>query len=230
MNTATKVRMCWFRDNYIPESEGLIKILDVGSMDVNGSCYDLFRDHLYDGLDITEGKNVHLVPKNIYKWDEIGDDIFDVVISANTFEHCEYFWQTMSEIVRVLKQGGLICLIIPCGYYEHRYPVDCYRFHTDGMVALARYCNLQILHASTNAAPHRDDYEWFSREFALSMLVATKPYSGKTQLINFSKPYKLRVTEPSAYNNFFTYEERKRTLRDWIASGFKELERLIRKQ
>lgn len=191
MNTATKVIIQWFADTYCSRIvRSPIEVLDVGSLDVNGTFREIFSHcwYNYTGLDIELGNNVDIVPENIYKWDEIPDDSYDVVISANTFEHTEYFWQTMAEMTRVLKQGGLMCIIIPCGYYEHRYPVDCYRFHTDGMIALARYCNLDILHASTNAAPHRNDYEWFSSEFSLSMLVARKPYSGKTQLIDFSKP------------------------------------------
>jgi hypothetical protein len=87
----------------------------------------------------------------------------------------------MSEMARVLRRDGLICLIAPRGFGEHRYPVDCYRFFTDGMVALARYVSLEILHAHTNCGPSESDFEWFSETCADSILIAKKPYAGKTK-------------------------------------------------
>ena len=93
----------------------------------------------------------------------------------------------MAEIIRVTKQGGIICIIAPNGFGEHRYPVDCWRFFTDGMVALAKFYNLEIIHAHTNAAPNTSDIEWYSEECADSMLIARKPYAGKAQQVNLSK-------------------------------------------
>lgn len=75
-----------------------------------------------------EGPNVDVVLKNPYDWDAIESDSFDLVISGQAFEHIEFFWKTMEEMTRVLKKDGLLCLIAPNGFGEHRYPVDCYRF------------------------------------------------------------------------------------------------------
>lgn len=102
-------------------------------------------------------------------------DSFDAVISGQAFEHAEFFGVTMAEMARVLKPGGLMCVIAPRGFERHRYPVDCYRFDADGMVALARYCNLTPLHASTNLAPAGAPREWYSEWWADSLLVAQKP-------------------------------------------------------
>ena len=63
----------------------------------------------------------------------------------------------MGEIVRTTAKDGLICIIAPNGFKEHRYPVDCWRFFTDGMIALAKYYELEIIHAHTNAAPRVED-------------------------------------------------------------------------
>lgn len=82
----------------------------------------------------------------------------------------------MQEMARVLKKDGLLCVIAPNGFGEHRYPVDCWRFFSDGMIALARYTSLTVIHSHTNAAPSPSHHKWFSKCCADSILIATKPY------------------------------------------------------
>jgi len=174
--------MKWFVEHYTSKiSKSQVKVLDVGSYDVNGSYKHLFAEkkYLYTGLDMEAGPNVDLVLKNPYDWDAIATDSFDVVISGQAFEHIEFFWITMSEMTRVLKKDGLLCLIAPNGCGEHRHPVDCYRFFADGMVALARYVSLELLHAHTNCAPSVNDIGWYSGTCVDSILIAKKPYDGQ---------------------------------------------------
>ena len=175
--------MKWFRDNYIGDNVGL-SILDVGSMCINGSYRDLFDDHEYTGLDMEKGNNVDIVLEYPYNWDKIQTDSYDVVISGQAFEHTEFFWVTISEMTRVLKKDGMMCIIAPQGFKEHRYPVDCYRFFSDGMVAMARYVGLRVLHAHTNCSPLNEN--WYSKDTADSMLIAQKPYSGNVQYVDLS--------------------------------------------
>jgi SAM-dependent methyltransferase len=103
------------------------------------------------------GPNVDIAVNTPYRWAEVPTDSFDVVISGQCLEHSEFFWETLREMTRVLREGGLMCLIVPNGFAEHRYPVDCYRFFTDGMVAMARYVQLEVLHAHTNKGPSTED-------------------------------------------------------------------------
>ncbi len=175
MHKSSLLRMAWFRDNYKPG----LKILDVGSMDINGSYKDIFFNYDYTGVDIASGPNVDVVLKNPYQL-PFKADSFNAVISGQAFEHIEYFWLTMAEMVRVTKD--LICVIAPHGFKEHRHPVDCWRFLTDGMIALARYYELEILHASTNKAPTMRDKNWFSMYSDDSILVARKDYSGNAKI------------------------------------------------
>ena len=195
MNESSMLRMKWFVDNYVSKlSKDEITILDVGSYDVNGSYKILFSEeskYQYIGLDIEDGPNVDIVLKSPYNWDEITTDSFDVIISGQAFEHIEFFWITMIEMVRILKKNGLLCIIVPRGTAEHRYPVDCYRFFADGMIALARYTNLEILHVHTNCAPPDIDKPdvWYNRKYAESMLVARKNYNGSPDF-TFLKTYK----------------------------------------
>ena len=131
------------------------------------------------------GANVDLVPDSPYHWKELQTDCFEIVISGQVLEHAEFFWITFGEMVRVASLGGLICLIVPNGFAEHRYPVDCYRFFTDGVVALARYYCLEILHAHTNLGPQGDS-RWISATQADCMLVARKPYEGAAKMVDLS--------------------------------------------
>lgn len=126
-----------------------ISILDIGSQDVNGNYKNLFKNPKwkYYGLDIVAGENVDIVVKDIYRWKEIKTRSFDVVISGQALEHVEFFWITILEIVRVLKNNGLLCLIVPSSGPEHRYPKDCWRFFPDGLKALANYSYLEPIEA-----------------------------------------------------------------------------------
>jgi SAM-dependent methyltransferase len=125
--------MTVFRDRYLSERvKEPLRILDVGSQDVNGSYRPIFSEPLwsYTGLDMTAGPNVDIVLRTPYVWNEVAGESADVVISGQAFEHIQYFWITMLEIARVLRPGGLCCILAPSSGPEHRYPLDCWRFVT----------------------------------------------------------------------------------------------------
>lgn len=165
-----------------------MQVLDVGSYNVNGSYRPLFSEDRfsYTGLDMVAGPNVDLVVDTPYRWPQLQTDSFDTVISGQALEHTEFFWETLTEMTRVLKPGGNLCIIVPNGFEEHRYPVDCYRFFPDGMVAMARYVRLEILHAHTNRGPSTAHTDWFSDREADSMLIARKPYAGPAQIVDIN--------------------------------------------
>ncbi len=186
MHQSSMLRMEWFFSTYLEKTNVKLKVLDVGSYDVNGSYKKLFPASEFDyiGIDMESGPNVDLPVKTPYHWPEFKSDSFDLIISGQAFEHNEFFWLTMEEIARVLKPGGKVCIIAPNGFEEHRYPVDCYRFFSDGMIAMARYVQLDVLHASTNACPIGEEKNWCSEFEADSILVAQKNYSGQARLID----------------------------------------------
>ena len=136
-----------FRTDHVKQSG--LKVLDVGSLDVSnqskkyGSLRELFFDCEYVGMDICPGKNVDVVLEG--KTFPFDDEIFDVIVSTSCFEHDTTFWITFSEMVRVLKKGGLIYLNAPSAGYVHRYPVDCYRFYPDFANGLAEWQKLELL-------------------------------------------------------------------------------------
>ncbi|GEM_PF-843404 len=99
----------------------------------------------YIGVDIEKGQNVDLVLKNPYDWRELEDNTADVVISSATFEHMEFPWIAIKEIWRVLKNGGILCLIAPSTGPEHKHPIDCWRILPDGIRALAKWSNFKVI-------------------------------------------------------------------------------------
>jgi SAM-dependent methyltransferase len=80
-------------------------VLDIGSLDINGNNRYLFEQCNYTGIDIGEGKNVDVVCSgHLFK----SDDLFDVVISTECFEHDEHWEQTLKNVINnLLKDGGL---------------------------------------------------------------------------------------------------------------------------
>lgn len=174
MHKTTYNKMLWFRNIYLNRSNDL-HILDIGSLDTTGKNYN-YRSIFdlpnwdYVGLDFIDGENVDILVKDIYNILEIDDNSYDVVISGQLFEHLEFFWITMSEINRILKPGGYCCIIAPSGGPKHGLKYDCYRFYEDGMAALARYVDFEILYVSTNISDE-------AKPWCDTCLIAKKPNS-----------------------------------------------------
>lgn len=170
--------MTAFRDRYLSERvKEPLRILDVGSQDVNGSYRQIFSEPLwtYTGLDMAAGNNVDIVLRTPYVWHEVASGSADVVISGQAFEHIQYFWITMLEVARVLTAGGICCILAPSSGPEHRYPLDCWRFYPDGMVSLAQFAQMETIEAVTqwDDLGDADSDCWHD-----SMLVCRKPDQG----------------------------------------------------
>lgn len=154
MHKSSHSKMEWFKNTYLNASDKL-EILDVGSLDSHGNYNysDIFNETKwnYTGLDYEAGNNVDIVVTDIYNWFEVEDDTYDVVISGQFFEHLEFFWLTMSQIERVLRPGGYVCIIAPSDGPKHGGNMkNCYKFYEDGFKALAKYVDLEVIHTSVN--------------------------------------------------------------------------------
>ncbi len=123
-----------------------ISVLDVGGADVNGSYRDVFSGDRFEylGADIDNREGVSVVMEDPYKI-PLDDRSVDIVLSGQMLEHCEFFWLSFTEMMRVLKPGGFLFLIAPSAGPIHQYPVDCYRFYPDAYRALARYADCELL-------------------------------------------------------------------------------------
>ena len=155
MHINSYLKMRWFKDTYLSAGDYL-EILDVGSLDYHGDYNygNIFNEKNwnYTGLDFMSGNNVDILVKDIYNWVEIDDNSYDVVVSGQLFEHIEFFWLVLSQIERVLKPGGYLCIVVPSAGPKHDPNMkNCYRFQEDGLRAMAKYINLEILHVSVDS-------------------------------------------------------------------------------
>lgn len=92
------------------------RVLDVGSLDINGNNKYLFDDCEYTGLDLGHGKNVDIVcPVHEHS------GLYDTIISTEVFEHDPHIKESLDNIVsNLLKPGGLF--VFTCadeGRHEH---------------------------------------------------------------------------------------------------------------
>ena len=197
-----------FFDTYIDQFNGKpnkkIRILDIGSKiyGEHKSYADILKNANveYVGLDLEKGRNVDIVPDNVYLWNEIEDESFDFCISGQTFEHNPFFWITFAEIARVLKQDGKVLIIAPGRGIVHRYPVDCWRFYPDSWQSLCVYTGLTLDESLF------EEYQ-FNRveegaEWCDSCVVAHKPRfsSSNESEIFYGQLAKIASTLPSNFN------------------------------
>ena len=135
MHVSAKKNGELFFETYV-KSLNSVTIVDVGSMDVNGSLKEVIpKNSKYIGVDFAEGKGVDKVLKDPYNLPFENNSV-DVVVSSSCLEHSELFWLSFIEIIRILKPNGLFYLNAPSNGAFHRYPVDCWRFYPDSGKAL----------------------------------------------------------------------------------------------
>ena len=92
--------------NTFPENFKNAKVLEVGSLDINGSIRFLFEDCNYIGLDVGPGPCVDVVCSG-HEY-AAPDNSFDTVISSECFEHNPYWLETFSNMHRLCKPGGMV--------------------------------------------------------------------------------------------------------------------------
>lgn len=81
------------------------RVLDIGSLDLNGNNRYLFDNYKYLGVDIGYGENVDLVCRGHEVNDAHG---FDVVISTECLEHDEFWHKTLNNMIKLTKANGLM--------------------------------------------------------------------------------------------------------------------------
>lgn len=100
-----QIEFCKKIKNKFPEKFTDKKVLDIGSLDINGNNRYLFDNCEYTGIDIGPGKNVDIVSKG-HEF-RMPDKTYDVIVSTECFEHDIYYIDTIKNAVRMLKNGGL---------------------------------------------------------------------------------------------------------------------------
>lgn len=105
MSHIYQMKFCEKVKEKFPSSFFRSKVLDIGSLDVKGNNRCLFQYCEYLGIDLGAGNNVNLVCSG----HELNkpDNYFDTIISTETFEHDKNYRETIQNVMRMLKLGGL---------------------------------------------------------------------------------------------------------------------------
>lgn len=83
-----------------------IKILEIGSYNVNGTIREFFIGSDYIGADLTEGPGVDFVSDgHLIDHD---DNTYDITVSCECFEHNPYWLETFRNMYRMTKDGGFV--------------------------------------------------------------------------------------------------------------------------
>ena len=103
-------------------------MLDVGSLDTNGSPRSLFSDSEYTGVDIKNGKNVDVVADAHGLSKHFEEGSFDAVLCLNLLEHVSNPWRVVKQVEFVMKDGGYFYVSVPAiGFPQHDLPKDYWR-------------------------------------------------------------------------------------------------------
>jgi SAM-dependent methyltransferase len=94
------------------------RVLEIGSLNINGTIRKFFNNCEYVGLDLGPGKDVDVVCGG----HEYGapDNSFDVCASCECFEHNPYWKESFENMIRLCKPNGLIFMTCATtGRHEH---------------------------------------------------------------------------------------------------------------
>lgn len=94
------------------------RVLEVGSLNINGTVRVHFEACAYTGIDVGPGPGVDVVCQG--QDYDAADGSFDVVVSCETMEHNPFWRETLANMARLCRAGGL--LIMTCastGRPEH---------------------------------------------------------------------------------------------------------------
>lgn len=135
MHDAAKVFLTTMRAAHPGAFKG--RVLECGSMEVNGSPRSLFDAVEYVGIDWRPGKGVDVVSL-VHEYGGKPDGYFDTVISTEMLEHDAHWRRSVARMGTLVRRGGN--LIITCagphrechsaesasegGWYENRTLAD----------------------------------------------------------------------------------------------------------
>jgi SAM-dependent methyltransferase len=88
-------------------------VLEIGSLDIQGSVRQFYRHCSYTGIDVAPGKGVDVVCQG--QDYAASDGSFDQVISCEAMEHNPSWRETFANMIRLAKEGGIV--VMTCATY-----------------------------------------------------------------------------------------------------------------
>ncbi|MBI4722304.1 MAG: methyltransferase domain-containing protein [Candidatus Stahlbacteria bacterium] len=126
---------------YFPLLKG--KILEIGSKDRR---YDFLLKDKPIAMDIVENKQKEVIFGDVNEL-TFTDNSFDVVLCIEVFEYLSTYKMAISEIYRVLKNGGIAILSIPFMY----------KIHGDKLRFTSNYLTTELLNCFLSADKQKQD-------------------------------------------------------------------------
>jgi SAM-dependent methyltransferase len=122
------------------------RVLEVGSLDVNGSVRAdvmALNPSLYIGCDIMFGKGVDIKCEVENLVSLFGYETFDIVISTEMLEHVKDWRAAIHNIKAVTRKGGYILITTrSIGFAKHCHPYDFWRFEDEDMRKIFSDCDI----------------------------------------------------------------------------------------
>jgi SAM-dependent methyltransferase len=84
------------------------RVLEIGSLDINGGIRRFFRNCDYTGLDVGPGPGVDVVCQG--QDYAAPDGSFDTVVSCEVMEHNPHWRETLRNMLRMCRPGGLVLM------------------------------------------------------------------------------------------------------------------------
>jgi len=140
-----------FISGYLTEDEVRGKsVLEVGSLDVNGSARQLVTrlgPAGYVGVDMELGPGVDEVCSAEGLIERFGAAAFDIVVSTEMLEHVFDWRKVMRNLKGIVKPGGLLLVTTrSIGFGYHAYPYDFWRYQLEDMrVLFADFCIIELI-------------------------------------------------------------------------------------
>ena len=93
---------------HLPAFFAAQRVLEVGSLDINGSIRTHFEGCEYVGADLSAGPGVDIAcPGQLLAFPS---GHFDVSVSCECFEHNPYWIETFLNMLRMTREGGLVLM------------------------------------------------------------------------------------------------------------------------
>lgn len=129
-----------FFETEVPSELYKGKIIEVGSLVVNGTVRDIVLGHKpesYIGIDFIDGDGVDKVMDAEDLVQEFGENSFDTVISTEMLEHAVNWRECVDQMKRICKKWIIITTRSP-GFGYHEYPTDEWRYSITDMANIFR--------------------------------------------------------------------------------------------
>ena len=135
----------WYITRFV---ENVAKTLPSGSSLLDAGAGEsvykkLFVNCKYKAIDLAVGENrwnytnldyvapLHEMP--------IDDNQFDAVLCTQVLEHLEWPRESVKEMYRVLKPGGVLYITAPMAHAEHQTPYDFFRYTSYGLESICKH-------------------------------------------------------------------------------------------